>query len=193
MSVTTVVRWLGLLALVGGVCRAAMTPLELAWGTDNTPALLIGGITGSIFIILGTAGIYLYQAEKVGILGFIGFICTVLGNVLVCSMVALTLFVLTALKDPQILEQELTGPIGPLRMVMLITMSLGYILLGYVTLRAKMLPAWAGALMILFVILPFLPFLGDYLAAIWGLIYMGLGWAVWSRSSESETKATTAS
>lgn len=188
MLLLNVIRWLGLCAVIGGICRALMTPLELAWGVDNTVALLLGGITGSIFIILGTSGIYLYQAEKTGILGFIGFILTSLGNILVCSMVLISLFVNTALVQPQLLEQDLPGPIGPIRLVMLIGISLGYILLGFVTLRAKMLPSWAGVLMILFVILPFIPFTGDYLAAVWGLIYIGLGWAVWFRSPVSENK-----
>lgn len=188
MLLSNVIRWLGLCAVLGGLFRASMTPLELTWGVDNTAALLIGGITGSIFIILGTAGIYLYQAEKAGILGFIGFIITSLGNIMVCSMVSISLFVNTALMQPQLLEQDLPGPFGPIRLVMLIAMSLGYILLGFATLRAKMLPSWAAVLMILFVILPFIPFTGDYLAAVWGLIYIGLGWAVWSKSDVSENE-----
>ncbi|WP_078410531.1 hypothetical protein [Priestia abyssalis] len=189
MLLSNVIRWLGLCAVLGGICRAIMTPLELIWGVDNTVALLIGGITGSIFIILGTVGIYLYQAEKTGILGFVGFLMTCLGNVIVCSMVSVSLFVNTALIQPQLLEQDLPGPIGFIRMVMMIGMSLGYILLGYVTLQAKMLPSWAGGLMILFVILPFISFLGDYLAAVWGLIYIGLGWSVWSKPNVSESTA----
>lgn len=188
MLLSNVIRWLGLCAVLGGLCRAAMTPLELAWGVDNTAALLIGGITGSIFIILGTAGIYLYQAEKIGIVGFVGFIMTSLGNVIVCSMVSISLFVNTALMQPRILEQDLPGPIGSIRLVMMIGMSLGYILLGFVTLRAKILPSWAGLLMILFVLLPFISFLGDYLAVVWGLIYIVLGWAVWSKSDVNGNK-----
>lgn len=186
---SNVIRWLGLFAVVGGLCRAAMTPLELTWGVDNAAALLLGGITGSIFIILGTAGIYLFQVEKAGSLGFIGFVLTVLGNVIVCSMVSVSLFVNTALKDPRILEQDLPGPFGVIRLVMVISISLGYILLGYVTLRTKMLPSWAAVLMMLFVFLPFIPFTGDYLAAIWGLIYIGLGWGVWSHSNLSNNEA----
>lgn len=188
MLISKVIRWLGLFAILGGICRALMTPFELAWGMDNTIALLIGGITGSVFIILGTAGIYLYQAEKTGILGFIGFILTSLGNIIVCSMVVVTLFVKTAIMQPQLLEQDLPGPIGSIRLIMLIGVSVGYILLGVVTLRAKMLPSWAAVLMILFVVLPFIPFTGDYLAAVWGLIYIGLGWAVWSKSNVSENQ-----
>ncbi len=71
---------------------------------------------------------------------------------------------------------------------MLIGMSLGYLILGYVTLQAKILPSWAAVLMILFVILPFIPFTGNYLAAVWAIIYIGLGWAVWSKSNVSENK-----
>jgi hypothetical protein len=188
MLVSSVIRWLGLCAVLGGICRALMTPIELAWGVDNTVALLIGGVTGSIFIILGTVGIYLYQAEKTGILGFIGFVFTSLGNILVCSMVLISLFVNTALMQPQILEQDLPGPIIPIRIIMLIGISLGYVLLGFVTIRARMLPSWAGALMILFVILSFIPFTGNYIAVVWGLFYIGLGWAVWSKSDVSENK-----
>ena len=113
MLLSNVIRWLGLFAVVGGICRALMTPFELAWGMDNTVALVVGGVTGSIFIILGTAGIYLYQAEKIGVLGFIGFIITTLGNIIVSSMVSISLFVNTALNQPEILEQDLPGPIGP--------------------------------------------------------------------------------
>ncbi|WP_134703828.1 hypothetical protein [Ammoniphilus sp. YIM 78166] len=191
MSLTTCIRWLGLFAVLGGLCRAAMTPLELAWGVDNTPALLIGGITGSIFIIFGTVGIYLYQAEKTGLLGFIAFFISVLGNILVCTMVAVALFVNTELNNPQILDQEFTGPIVLIRMLMMISMSVGYVLLGYVTLRAKMLPSWAAGLMILFVFMVFIPFVGDYLALIWGLIYIRLGWAVWSHSAKDDASKAT--
>ena len=188
MVISNVIRWLGLIAVLGGLFRATMTPLELAWGVDNTPALLLGGIAGSLFIILGTAGIYLYQAEKVGVTGFIGFILTLIGNVLVCSLVIVSLFVHTALQNPMLLEQDLPGPIGTIRLVMLITMSLGYLILGLVTFRAKLLPGWPALLMMLFVFLPFVPFTGDYLAAVWGIIYMGLGWTIWSKSSLIESK-----
>ncbi len=189
MSLSNVIRWLGLFAVLGGIFRALMTPIELAWGVDNTVALLIGGVTGSIFIILGTAGIYLYQAEKTGILGFIGFIITTLGNIIVFGMVLITLFVNTALLQPEILEQDLSGPISPIRLVMLIGISLGYLLLGFVTLRAKLLPSWAAVLMILFIIVSFIPipFIGDYIALIWGLFYIGLGWAIWSKSNSIDT------
>jgi hypothetical protein len=188
MLFSNVIRWLGLFAIVGGICRALMTPFELAWGMDNTVALVVGGVTGSIFIILGTAGIYLYQAEKIGVLGFIGFIITTLGNIIVSSFVMVALFVHTAINQPELLEQDLPGPTGSIRLVMLIAMSLGYLLLGYVTLRAKVLPSWAAILMILFVVLPFIPYTGDYLAAVWGIIYIGLGWAVWSKSNVSSNK-----
>ena len=118
----------------------------------------------------------------------IGFIITILGNIIVSSLVTIALFVHTAINQSELLEQDLPGPIGPIRLVMLIPMSLGYLLLGYVTLRAKVLPSWAAILMILFVVLPFIPFTGDYLAAVWGIIYIGLGRAVWSRSNVSQNK-----
>lgn len=188
MGVSNVVRWLGMLAVIGGLFRLLMTPLELVWGVDNTIALIIGGITGSVFIIIGTAGIYLYQAEKAGILGFIGFLITTLGNILVCSMVMISLFVNTALKDPQILEQDLPGPIVPIRLIMIITLNLGYILFGIATLRAKTLPRWGGALMILLVLMTFIPYTDYLFAVVWGLFHIGLGWAVWSRSKGSEKK-----
>ncbi len=108
MKLSNVIRWLGLFAGVGGICRALMAPFELAWGVDNTFALVVGGVTGSIFIILGPAGIYLYQAERIGVLGFIGFILTSLGNIIVSSMVTISLFVNTALIQPEILEQDLS-------------------------------------------------------------------------------------
>ncbi|WP_338450999.1 hypothetical protein R4Z09_03495 [Niallia oryzisoli] len=188
MHVSNVIRWLGMLAVIGGVFRLSMTPLELVWGVDSTIALIIGGVTGSVFIIIGTAGIYLYQAGKAGILGFIGFLITTVGNILVCTMVMISLFVNTALKDPQILEQELPGPVVPIRLIMIITLNLGYILFGIATLRAKMLPRWGGALMILLVLMTFIPYTDYLFAVVWGLFHIGLGWAVWSRSKGSENK-----
>jgi len=190
MTLSNTIRWLGMLAVIGGICRLLMTPLELMWGTDNTTALIIGGITGSVFIIIGTAGIYLFQAEKAGVLGFIGFLMTILGNILVCTMVMIALFVNTALQDPQILEQDLPGPIVPIRIIMMITMNLGYILFGIATIRAKMLPRWGGALMILLVLMTFIPYTDYLFAVVWGLFYIVLGWAVWSRSKNSETKVS---
>ncbi|KAA9022572.1 hypothetical protein [Niallia endozanthoxylica] len=188
MTLSNAIRWLGLLAVIGGICRLLMTPLELVWGTDNTMALIIGGVTGSVFIIIGTAGIYLYQAEKAGILGFIGFFITTLGNILVCTMVMISLFVNTALQDPQVLEQDLPGPVVPIRIIMMIAMNLGYILFGIATLRAKVLPRWGGALMILLVLMTFIPYTEYLFAVVWGLFNIGLGWAVWSKSNGSENK-----
>ena len=118
----------------------------------------------------------------------IGFIITILGNIIVSSLVTIALFVDTAINQSELLEQDLPGPIGPIRLVMLIPMSLGYLLLGYVTPLAEVLPSWAAILMILFVVLPFIPFTGDYLAAVWGIIYIGLGRAVWSILNVSQNK-----
>lgn len=188
MTLSNAVRWLGLLAVIGGICRLLMTPLELVWGTDSTIALIIGGVTGSVFIIVGTAGIYLYQAEKAGILGFIGFFLTMLGNILVCTMVMIALFVNTALQDPQVLEQDLPGPVVPIRIIMMVAINLGYILFGIATLRAKVLPRWGGALMILLVLMTFIPYTEYLFAVVWGLFNIGLGWAVWSKSNDSENK-----
>lgn len=185
MRLSNVIRWLGLVAVIGGICKVLFTPLELVWGEDSTPALLIGGLTGTSLVILGLIGIYLYQAEKTGVLGFIGFFIISLGNIILWGILFISVFVNTVLMEPQLLEQDWPGPIDPILIVMMAAIYIGYIIFGIATLRAKVLPRWTGIVMLLFVLLNFVPldFIGDYIEVVWGIFHIGLGWAVWSKST----------
>ena len=80
MSSKKIVRWSGLSLMLGGVAFAVHLlthppgeTAQYAFYPLWVPSHLIGGIA-SILILLGLAGFYARQSEKVGFLGLIGFL-----------------------------------------------------------------------------------------------------------------------
>jgi hypothetical protein len=78
------------------------------------------------------------------------------------------------------------GLAGAIFGIALLVTLVGFVLYGAATLQAKVLPRWGGVALI--VALPVSLFLGEYGGnALFGLMWLGLGYVLWSqRGATSE-------
>jgi hypothetical protein len=175
------VRWGGLAGLAAGVVfllSGILTFIASAQGVPssfNDYLLEIVVVAAFVLTLVTIAGLHAAQRQsgRYGILGAAGFWLTFVGYIIVLVSVHLTL---------------LAGgePILSVRLVGGLLVLVGSILLGAMTIRARVLPWWCGVLLI--VGFP----LGDVLnnvavggenivfAIVWGLI----GYELWSRRGQ---------
>lgn len=216
MSSKKIVRWSGLSLMLGGVAFAVHLlthppgeTAQYAFYPLWVPSHLIGGIA-SILILLGLAGFYARQSEKVGFLGLIGFLLSFVGftvsaGALIFFSVILIPFLaaqgMDALVDPQ-------GPLFSSSAFQLTvklgagSLLLGMLLLAVATLRAKIVPRWGAWLVILSVPLGIIAvtLIFSVGTAIQGIVQalpgmslgvglVGWGLALWSDKGETVAQA----
>jgi hypothetical protein len=169
------VRWGGLAGLAAGVVfllsgiLTFVAPPQRVPSSFNDYLLEIVVVAAFVLTLVTLAGLHAAQRHsgRYGILGVAGFWLTFLGYVVVMVTVHLTLLA----GDEPILSVRLVG--GLLVLV-------GSILLGAMTIRARVLPWWCGVLLI--VGFPLGDFLNNVavgsenivLAIVWGLISSAL-------------------
>ena len=103
----------------------------------NIPQFIIYRLSGGfahIFFIFTLLGIYFKQFEKMGVLGLIGFVFTMVGNVVFVTDILTSAYVSV--------QGELFGPVG-------LALPVGLLILAIANHRAGVLPKWAGWLMVL--------------------------------------------
>lgn len=199
MSTSSLLRWSGLAAILGGALLALTMLFHPNDADPNaigltawTPvhAVLIGA---AILQLFGWVGLYRAQAETIGVLGFIGFALGFTGTALVVPALVVEAFVIPIIA-PSAAGSVLLDPNGPLFggalgilfLLMAVTFSLGAILFGIVTARANVLPRWAGiALLIggpLLGFTPPLPTLAAQIgAALIGLCFVWAGYRLFAQ------------
>jgi hypothetical protein len=121
----------------------------------------------TIAMLAGLAGFQALQAASYGWLGVIGFYAAFIGTALMLISTAATI-----IAGREVLNfLFVLGFLG----------TLGLVLLGVATLRARVLPRWCGVLLIVAVLgIPVYFALGNYGSAIlYGLVWLGLGYALW--------------
>jgi len=205
MSTANLIRWSGLISLLAGVLYALATFVH-PFGEDFAavmrpnwvPAHLLYWVS-VILMQFGLVGLYLCQAEKAGRLGLVSFILAFIGTALLGSLnfMASTLQPLIASAAPAIFDQAM-APTPLAGLVIVLGFGLGYILFGVVTMRAGVLPRWAGFLLIIGVVLLITGALlfsilivdiGDIIFSL-GLAWMG--YALWSKKPEQTLTAMAA-
>jgi hypothetical protein len=170
MTVEKATKWIAVIAILAGVVRMIMTPMALIFGVDS-PQEMWPGFIACVLMTVGAIGLYLAQADKIGVLGFISFVLLTIGNILVTLGAFMTLAGYAPKPEFMVIN-----------ILMMLCLTLGSILFSIVTFRAKILPRSGSVLMILFVLLMFSP-AGSYLALAWGLSYILLGIGVWKKHS----------
>jgi hypothetical protein len=116
----------------------------------------------------GLVGLHALQAASYGRLGAVGFYAAFVGTALLLISTAVTI-----LAGREVLNfLFVLGFLG----------TLGLVLLGVATLRARVLPQWCGVLLIVAALGILVYFvLGNYGGAIlYGLLWLALGYALWS-------------
>lgn len=170
MASSNLIRWGALGALVAGVAWIASFVVGLASEGQGSEILglpsfyLIEGLTGLALAgtLVGLLGLYARQAASYGVLGTVGFLAALVGTILVLANVLLI----------RAAERNL---LDLLLLLGLVGMLLGFVLLGIATLRAGVLPQWAGVVLIL--VLPVSALLGDYGGGlVLGIVWLAFGY-----------------
>ena len=197
MTGSILIRWGGLMFLVGGILVAVgfilHPPMDVnsmattRWVVDHVVIIL-----SIIFAIAGIFALYAKQVNETGPLGFIGFIPLFLGHALFFGVVYFELFVipLLAVQAPAVLRDGLIG-VGALRVVLPVTgilFFLGYLLFGIAIIRARILPLWGSVLLIVgSAPIAFRPVLPEIVSNIGAVVFaigaVWLGYALWAEKS----------
>lgn len=160
-------------------------------------AVMLLSFIGSLFLLLGLPAVCVRQAERAGWLGFIGFVLTIIGGFLFTSFSPTALLILPWLAQEAPKLAASSGP--PSLFVFFLVASLlfavGGILLGVATMRARILPRWAGLLILVGAVLNLVSFpLSGVISAIVGtaafiIFAVGFGWIGFSLMSTGNVEA----
>ena len=205
MSLAKLVRWSGLAVLVSGILRITrgvldfiFIPAGMALSTQATTDIwmVLALLTVVIFMILvpGLIGLYVHQSSKAGVLGLVAFPVALVG-----TMLGFATFWSGYLYAPELAQSapSLLDNGSPRLMLLgflipFLLFYVGWLLFGLASVRARVFPRWAGALLMLGVPLiflqglVFLPLVGDVVFAA-GLVWMG--YALWSEKGETVAQA----
>jgi hypothetical protein len=161
---TMLIQWSGVALVIAGILWAVTSAVHPNNGDPNATrsrlwAPVLGGHALSfLLLVLGFVGLHVRQAESAGVIGLIGFILALLGSALTFAIDVNMAFLLPPLNAQQPVPLPVTGlvgPSGPLRWLSLLTMTHviffvpGGLLTGIAVVRAGVLPAWAGWLLVI--------------------------------------------
>ncbi len=171
MSSSDLVRWGALAAMVGGAVWIVYALLGLAGANQEVSGpldLLI--IIAWLLQVVGLVGFHTLQKGNYGRIGRAGFYTFVVGAP------AQSLGLLLVLAGSETLGEPLTmiGGLGIL---------VGLVLYGAATLQARVLPRWCGIALI--VSLPLTILLQDYGGLVFGLVWLALGYVLWSQRGQA--------
>ncbi len=190
MSSSNFVQWgalgaglVGVAWIVAGIIPSVTTGQTLLPVLAVYPIALIG-------VIVGLFGLYARQARSLGWLGTTGFLAAFLGSAL-----ALLSIMLILLSSGDLLARELGAQALGLGLTGIllgfVVSSIGVVLLGVGTLLARVLPLWCGVALIA---LPFSAAVNDYGGwIVFGLLWLALGYILWSERGEVDQRLTSAS
>jgi hypothetical protein len=185
MSSTTLSRLSGISLLLGGLLAALSTLPVFFIGDDSTSTLAATAallrVLGGMFIVVGLPAMYSRQAKRTGLLGLVGFLAT-LFYILILGVAGDTInaFVVPFIASaaPSLLKGSLPSGLGNFFFVGGLLGLVGGILLGIATLRAAVLPRWAGLPLIAGAVLSFVGnFLPPVISTIGVVLFLvGLAW-----------------
>jgi hypothetical protein len=170
MAIQRLIRWSAfawLLSAATGIVSIVFVPSDfVASAVLSSLWIPIGALRAisHMLFMIGLIGFYLVQADKAGRLGSIGFVLSFFGMLMLSvQMVDSTwiLPVIAAQPNAPKTAFEMLGPSGPLsafsRVIFggSVVAGFGLIILGLVTMRARVLPRWAGLLLAIAIFLDF--------------------------------------
>lgn len=166
------IRWGGLAATLGGTTFMVDSLLELAFPESGPVHLGVetSGVQSVALLLLlsGMVGFHALQRGSYGLVGRAGFFMIVAG------------FPVDMLGKASVLPAS--AAFERLLIIGVLAIMLGFVLYGAATLRAGILPRWCG---VGFIVGPVLPIVIDPGGgALLGLLWVALGYALWSRKSE---------
>jgi hypothetical protein len=207
------IRCTGLAAVLAGAIFAGIQPIHppdfLASVTTSKWAIIIAlKLVMCLLFLIGTAGLYLRQAESAGWLGLAGFLLLTVSFWLQTAFVFAELFILPVLatSTPSFVDSYLgvvnghpgemnIGALVPTYGVVGICYLLGGLLFGVATVRAGVLPRWPAILLAIAAIITpaaaLLPHEIQRFAAVpMGVALAWLGFALWSERRRDKVSAS---
>ena len=174
MPASDLIRWGGLAGMGGGVLFIVYSLLGVATGKGDEPGPL-DLLTALAYVleVVGLVGFHALQGRNYGRIGR-AVLYTAIGGIVVWAfLILVSLF------------GGMQG-LGLLVVVGVLGMLVGFVLYGVATLQAEVLPRWCGVLFIILVPGAILVFsiLAGYYSSVWeGLVWLALGYALWSHRS----------
>ncbi len=148
MSTSAAIRWgggltsvaAGLLLLLGHIVNLGGDP---EYGTVPGEASVL---SAHALLVFALVALWAVQAERSGSLGALGMVLSVLGTTLNCAIVLAEIAGASGADVEAVVGQGVSGTITLLGGLAFL---IGLILFGVATMRARVLPRWAGPLLIL--------------------------------------------
>jgi hypothetical protein len=204
MTSSDLKRWSGLAALVGGgllVVFGFVEFLLLGNQPDSEAAasgawLLVQGayLVADMLVGLGLVGLYVRQAQEAGTLGLIGFVVAFVGGMMVAGVVWSEAFfgAWLAKAAPELLDADPTGVVIAGVLLSYGLFALGWLLFGWASLRAGVLPRGAAILLMIGAVLFALADLADlpFATVVIGVGLAWMGFALWSGSTARQPLIT---
>lgn len=178
MNSSNWIRWGGLAAMLGGVVFVTDTVLTRTVADpteDRWPDILF--VVGILLVVVGLVGFHELHRGSYGRIGRAGFYTVVVASLI--QVVGLVGFLLGSMALEWLI---LVGGLGSL---------VGFALYGAAILRAGLLPRWCGVAII--VALPASIPLGEYASLLFGLVWLALGYVLWSQRTASAGQPSRAS
>ncbi len=138
------------------------------------PEGALQGVVSLVAVLLtavGLVGFHALQKERYGRIGRGGFYAAIAG-----ALVQAVAVVVPLLSGGGYLGGPLAGTLFPIGFLVLMV---GLILYGAATLQARVLPRWCGIGFIIFPLTAFVPW--EHSVVVSGLVFLALGYALWSR------------
>lgn len=212
---SNVIRWAGLSAVAAGIIFAGIQPIHppdvLSSVTTTAWAMIMPFKQAmSVLFLAGITGLYARQAKESGWLGLAGFLALSLTWALQTAFIFAETFILPVVAPvaPQFVDSFLgivngvpgemnIGTLPAIYNVAGLLYMLGGVLFGIATVRARVLPRWAGGLLaIAAAVTPaaaLLPHAIQRFAAVpVALALAGMGYALWSERREPATQPASA-
>ncbi len=170
MSSSDLIRWGGLAAITGGVVWVleGLLLLILAMPESAVTDLLFSIAT--LCTVGGVIGFHALQKDNYGRIGRGGFWTVVVASLaLIVGLIAVSLLESSSIWEPLF-------PVGTF------AVFVGFALYAAASLQARILPRWCG---IGFIVGPFMFLLGDFGTVLFGLLWLALGYMLWSQSHTS--------
>jgi hypothetical protein len=176
--------------VIGGVAWAVsgvfafVFPGKQAGPLGSTSAYLIESAhaIAEAGMLATLVGFHVLQARRLGRLGVAGFAVAFVGTALVLVSTLLVIIFLDHLGETLLTLLFGSGAIGWL---------VGFVLFGIATYRARVLPRWCGLLLLAHPLL-FIALLTFYVTGgiLLGLLWLALGYALWTRRDMLVEQAT---
>lgn len=133
-------------SILSGILLICAHSLNLGAGEFGSVLGTFLTFIAHLLLVFAVFGLYIYQGERNGLLGFLAMLLTKIGNIIVTAIVFVELSQASLKKSSQVLTTPATESLatfGPLLFV------LGMILLGISIISGKVLPNWSGYLLLI--------------------------------------------